>query len=208
MSAMRPSRSVVFAAALIASACGGRIGLETSVPGGDDSGAPELRDAAASLDATTSRDATPSADATPSPDATPVPPPQIDASDRFSWMKQAMVGTWEGRRTDPWDTPAQVRIHFDASGKYTAHCIPDSYGCVWHYGVDDDLPGKTYALFDLHADGTGMSHIGITFSASEVLAGTLDSITIDPAAMSLSFDFFPTWLGQLGPVHFDLRRVA
>jgi hypothetical protein len=110
-------------------------------------------------------------------------------------------------RTDPWDPAATVVVHFDASGSYTGHCLATCQGGVWHYGTDDDLPSKTYQVYNLLPDQTGQAHIVITYSATEALDGTLDAIAIDSTATTLSFDFYPTWLGMLGPVHFDLMRT-
>jgi hypothetical protein len=125
----------------------------------------------------------------------------------FDWMRRAIVGDWIGTRTNPWDPPATVRIHFDASQSYTAHCV-DANCSVWHYGIDDDLPNKQYQLYDLHADGTGLGRIFVAFSATDALEGRMDSITISADQQSLSFNFYPDWLGRtIGPVHFDLTRT-
>jgi hypothetical protein len=119
----------------------------------------------------------------------------------------AIIGDWIGTRTDPWDPSATVLIHFDASGSYTAHCAGSDPSCsVWHYGTDADLPNKTYALYDLHANGTSVASIQIAFSSTEAMRGTLDGISLDSSATSMSFDFYPSWLGMLGPVHFALKR--
>ena len=141
----------------------------------------------------------------------PAPSPglAIDASSSFDWIEQAFVGNWTGTRTDPWDPAARVLIHFDATKTYTAHCaVLDPMCSVWHYGTDEDLPNKTYNLFDLHANGTGEAYIQIAFSASEAIEGTLDLIAINADTTTLAFDFYPTWAAPtLGPVHFDLQRA-
>ena len=123
-------------------------------------------------------------------------------------MKQGMVGDWIGTRTDPWDPPATVTVDFTASGTYSAHCEGDDPSCqVWHYGTDADAPEKTYDLYNLAADGTGIARIWIYFSDVDTTCqGTLSSITLNAASTSLSFDFEPTWIGTIGPVHFALTR--
>jgi len=196
-------RSIWFLAVALA-ACGGNVALGGN-PG--DSGPTEGSSSSSSggTDASSGgTDARPPPTVDASVDAAGA---SIDAATPFGWMKQAMVGTWTGTRTDPWDPPATVTITLDASGSYSAHCVGSDPNCsVWHYGTDADLPNKTYQLFDLHTDGTGEAYIEIAFSATEVDQGTLDNIAIDPNATMMNLDFYPTWSGRIGPVHLALVR--
>ena len=107
----------------------------------------------------------------------------------------------------PWDPPAKVTLHFDATGSYSAHCVdPSCVGGVWHEGVDADLPEKTYHLFDWHADGTGEAYIVIAFSATDTNQDVMDEITIDPTATRMTFNFWYPSVGGYGPVQFVLVR--
>lgn len=230
---MRALPFLVLTALVGAPGCGGRY---DSTPGGDAGGAGPVESGAPLADATAPTDVTapppieasidgeliPPSDeggdaefeAAPPPDDLldasfeAGPPPDIDATSPFGWMQQAMVGTWIGTRTDPWDSPATVTVTFEASGAYSAHCVvPDPSCSVWHYGGDQDLPGKTYQLFDLHANGAGEAYIEIVWPI--VLTqqqGTLDNIAIDPTATTMELDFYPTWQGRIGPVHLSLVR--
>jgi hypothetical protein len=118
-----------------------------------------------------------------------------------------MVGTWQGTRTNPWDPDATVVVHFDASRTYTAHCLTDCPDGVWHYGIDDDLPSKTYDVFTIDSAQAGEAHIEIAFDTTEALQGTLEGIAMDSAATTLSFDFYPTWDGTINAGHFTLTRT-
>ncbi|MGZ3453078.1 MAG: hypothetical protein ACXVEF_25950 [Polyangiales bacterium] len=137
------------------------------------------------------------------------PPPYDAGSDPFSRLKRAIVGKWHGVRTNPWDPETEVDVAFLPSGLYTAHCSPPSDSCtVWHYGGDADSPVKKYSVFDMHADGSGVSRITIDVGGTPC-QGTLDNITIDDSLTKLVFDFNPTWLGPVaGPGHFELVRTS
>jgi hypothetical protein len=200
-----PSVLPAFALAIATAHCGGRVASfdgDAAIPDRDAA----IGDAAivmADGDVDAARD---SGARDSGVDAAPRP---ADASDALAWMRQAMVGTWRGVRTDPWDPPAEVVIHFDASGTYSAHCAnPPFDGCVWHYGTDRDMPTKTYELVSVNGNGVGTGSIMITFQPTEALKGSLDAVGIDPTATEMTLDFYPTWLGQLGPVHFALTRVV
>jgi hypothetical protein len=134
-----------------------------------------------------------------------------DATTPFERLKQGIVGDWIGTRTDPWDPAAIVRVHFDASGTYTAHCVPaTSSECAFHYESDDDLPNKTYDVYDLHMDGTGIARLFVVFpnDPNNPGQGTMDSIVLDATGSALTFDFYPSWLNsKIGPIHFTLNRA-
>ena len=232
---MRSLRYLVLAT-LSACSCGGRVGEAPQEDAGstesldDGQTSPGTRDSGAPVDATTPGDSSaPPAEAAsdvqaegPSDDggldtAPPndlldasfeaSPAPDLDASTVFGWTQQAMIGSWIGTRTDPWDPPATVVVTFAQSGSYSAHCVVNDPNClVWHYGTDADLPNKTYQLFDVHGNGTGESYIQIAFGSTSANQGQLDNIAIDPTATTMTMDFYPTWLGRIGPVHLDLVR--
>jgi hypothetical protein len=213
--------------ALACAACGGRLGSTSSDGAGapdasagvvpsNDSGAETIGiDASSPTGVVQGTDASqlgPDASTPPELDASlPVfeagPPPMIDASTPYSWLKEAMVGDWIGTRTDPWDPPATVTVHFDPTEWYSAHCVdPSCVGGVWHRGTDDDLPQKTYHLFDLHADGTGEAYIVIAWTSTDTQQGILDEIAVDPTATMMTFNFWFPSVGQYGPVQFTLVR--
>ncbi len=189
-----PALLLAFAAAH----CGGSITGSPTITDGDAAVADGMADGGTSVDATPLFDS-----------SIDVLQPADDAATTYEWLRGAMVGTWRGVRTDPWEPPADVLIHLDAAGRYTAHCTDQqaSDPCVWHYGTDQDLPGKTYELVTLTGNGKGSGRILIAFSATETRTGAFDSLVVDPTGMTMTFDFYPAWLGALGPVHFTLTRV-
>jgi hypothetical protein len=126
----------------------------------------------------------------------------------FERLRKLMIGTWVGQETNPWTVPFQVRIVFGADGHYTAHCAQASCPSpVFYYGVDDDSPLKTYSLVDLRADGTGYGHIVILFGPNSTQMGDLDEVSLSADGERLQMQFWPTWLGRVGPLVFDLKRA-
>jgi hypothetical protein len=146
------------------------------------------------------------------PAASELGPRPNDRDGRYAWMKTAIVGTWRGTRSNPWDMSADVVLRFDAAGGYDARCTSGDPACsVWHYGTDDlSAQGRTYELEDVATNLKGSGRIGIPFTldGTDVVTGSIERVDIDETGRELTFDFYPTWLDRLGPVHFELQRMA
>ncbi|MBL8719738.1 MAG: hypothetical protein JNL79_27360 [Myxococcales bacterium] len=74
-----------------------------------------------------------------------------------------------------------------------------------YYGDDPDSPRKTWELYDIKASGEGTARIDIAFG-STAQRGSLERIYALDGGRRLTFEFFPTWLGRIGPIVYDLRR--
>jgi len=129
-------------------------------------------------------------------------------STELARIRDGMVGSWIGTQQQPWVAPYRVKIAFGADGHYSAHCAQTTCpGSVFYYGSDDDSSDKTYALRDLAADGTGTGIIAIVFAFGNVNTGDLEEVVLSDDGTRLTFEFWPSWLGRLGPVTFDLVRA-
>ena len=127
----------------------------------------------------------------------------------FERIRKGMTGTWDGVHSDPWVPSFKVTIVFGADGVYKGHCAQGTCpATVFSYGVDDDLPAKTYQLQSLNGDGSGSGIIQIAFDStgSNVNTGELDEVVLSQDGSRLTFVFWPSWLGTIGPIKFDLAR--
>ncbi len=128
-------------------------------------------------------------------------------SSEFQRVRDGMVGVWLGTESTPFTPPFQVQITFSADGRYSAGCGQGMCPApVFYYGSDADDASKTYALTDLHADGTAFGHIMIFFMANDVQTGDLDAVTLSADGTHLQFQFWSAWIGRVGPFVFDLHR--
>ncbi|MBK7399452.1 MAG: hypothetical protein IPJ34_25110 [Myxococcales bacterium] len=136
-------------------------------------------------------------------DVLPLCPDGADAGSPLATLREAMIGGWVGVATSPWGT-WRLDLTFSSAGTYSAHCL-DS-GCVaFYYGDDPDSPRKTWELYDIKASGEGTARIDIAFG-STAQRGSLERIYALDGGRRLTFEFFPTWLGRIGPIVYDLRR--
>ena len=134
-----------------------------------------------------------------------------DRDGRYAWLKTAIIGSWSGVRTTPWDAAVEVAISFEAAGTYRSRCLAGGTCQVWYYGIDDDAPGRTYSLEDVGTNlkATGTLAIPFTLDGKDVQEGRIERVDIDETATTLTFDFYATWGGgRYGPVHFDLKRTS
>jgi hypothetical protein len=126
-------------------------------------------------------------------------------------IRRLMVGEWSGMETTPFNLPFPVRITFGADGHYSAHC-DEQTACpapVFHYGVDNDDPSKTYQVTDLRADDTGSGHIVIFWAPGNTETGEIDEVSVNSYSGSdhLSFRFWASWVNT-GPFQFVLDRIT
>ena len=138
--------------------------------------------------------------------------PAPDLSDPFVRLTYGFAASWAGYGTHPLDGKPKsfpVAMVFTPAETYSAECLADDPACVaFYYGTDQDSPAKTYHLEAVIDDGTGVGEIQIVFDQSGGSAtGTLEAITLDDELAHLHFEFVPAWLGELGPVVYDVDCV-
>lgn len=133
------------------------------------------------------------------------PDGSVDAGSPLADLRGGMLGRWVGVASSPWTEPYRVEITFSPTGRYSARCL--DAGCTaFYYGIDADDPKKTYDVYDVKASGEGFARIEIGFGAGATQRGALERILLLDGGRRLTFEFFPAWLGHIGPVVYDLRR--
>lgn len=196
---------LVLGSTLCLAACGARTGL----PGVLDDGAVDSPRDTTDLDLGTDLgfdDAVLDSSVDVAADTAPLcPDGAVDAGSPLADLREGMLGRWIGVAESPWSAPYRVEITFTAAGGYSAHCL-DVECTAFYYGVDADDPKKRYEVYDVKAGGEGFARIEIGFGGGSTARGALERIFLRDSGRRLTFEFFPTWLGHIGPVTYDLRR--
>lgn len=125
-------------------------------------------------------------------------------------ISELIIGRWTGGVTVPngWEPIGDFWVEFRSDGSYSA----GSTGApAFYYGTNADYPGKVYSVNGHHPDGQpGWGSIAIVWAYDgtihTVQEGSLENIVFSEAGDRLEFDFWNTWAGSYGPVHYDLVR--
>lgn len=128
---------------------------------------------------------------------------------RLEMMSELIVGRWTGDVTVPegWSPIEDFWVEFREDGSYSA----GSTGTAFYYGTNDDYPEKVYSVSGHYPDGQpGSGTIAIVWAydgvVNTVQQGSLENIVFSDAGDRLEFDFWNTWSGRRGPIHYDLVR--
>lgn len=133
----------------------------------------------------------------------PVPVPSVPQTP--AEFRQAMVGTWTGTMTCPWQAPIAVSFTFRADGTYSSKADVEGTGPALYYGSDLDSPLKTYNVYDVSQTERkfGLCRLTVYFQGSETtVEEELQDLTV--TGTTLGFQFLH--LGKYGPVSVQLSR--
>ena len=133
---------------------------------------------------------------------------QPTEGETLSCLRQGIVGQWRGVVTTPWVEPYRVEVNFYADGTYGARCLSsDNQPCAaYYYGLDGDRAGREYELFDVRADRQGLGRVRVVFTGNRQW-GSIESLRLDDDDTVLTYEFWNTWGGRVGPIEFELERV-
>lgn len=125
-------------------------------------------------------------------------------------LRKAVVGTWRGTATSRFEAPYAVEITFRANNNYSARALGTSTP-AFYYGDDVDSPRKTYLLTNIRANGDGDGDIEIGWdNGASTTRGALERVRAcrDGGIDRLSFEFWNTWTGRVGPFQYVLARIG
>jgi hypothetical protein len=127
-------------------------------------------------------------------------------------MSELVVGRWSGEVTVPqaWTPIDDFWVEFRSDGSYSAGSTGTS---AFYYGTNDDYPEKVYSVsgrYPGRAPGTGTIAIVWAYDGEvgTVQQGSLQNMVFSDAGDRLEFDYWRTWAGLYGPIHYDLVRSA
>lgn len=125
-------------------------------------------------------------------------------------MSELIVGRWTGEATVPtaWSPIEDLWVEFRKDGSYSAGSTGSP---AFYYGTNADYPEKVYSVKGHYPGGKpGRGTIAIVWaddgSVGTVQHGSLENIVFSDGGDRLEFDFWRTWAGRYGPVHYDLVR--
>ena len=133
--------------------------------------------------------------------------PNQSESDRLMCLRQAMVGTWRGVITTPWQPSYTANVEFRADGTYASQC--DTPDCTtFYYGEDGAQGGREYELFDVRPNGNGVGRLSVVFGGGNAQWGDLDNVEVSEREDRLEFNFWNTWSNRrLGPINAVFGRI-
>ena len=125
-------------------------------------------------------------------------------------VSELIVGRWTGDVTVPtaWGPIEDFWVEFRADGSYSAGSTASP---AFYYGTNDDFPEKVYSVNGRYPGGQpGSGTIDIVWAYDGVVGtvqqGSLENVVFSEAGDRLEFDFWRTWAGRYGPIHYDLVR--
>jgi hypothetical protein len=142
-------------------------------------------------------------------------PPASDAVEDLSpgnptsRLRQDLIGRWQGEAVVPggWLPIGEVTIEFRADGTYEAvRANGQVDNPALYYGTFCYCPTNTYAVVSINGDGSAEADIDISWQGCEYTTrGLLHRLEL--AGDTLTFEFFPVWIGMRGPIRYELHRV-
>jgi hypothetical protein len=125
----------------------------------------------------------------------------------LSALRSAMIGTWRGDMSTPWNVAGPVEFTFRQDNTYSARSLIMGRAALY-YGTDNDGPAKKYLVTDIRTNGDGLGTIKVLFSANDTgNTGRIDAIRVCEGSKRLDFEFWPSWLGGIGPIEYRLSRI-
>ncbi len=126
---------------------------------------------------------------------------------KFTELKDAMIGTWQGCVSTPWEDPTLVQLSFKTDGTYTSKLLDTSkskFGSALYYGTDDNHPSKQYEIYDVQDNGLASGDINIYFDSGS----TTTSLFYDLKSSGNHLEFSFLHRNQYGPLEVQLTKTS
>ena len=127
----------------------------------------------------------------------------------------ALVGDWVGTATAPEDwmltasgrNEVDVFFSFRADGTYATECLTPGCASALCWGVDGTRPEKTYRVRGVLSDG-GVAELDTVWEQGTQQTLDVEHMYTSVDYAELEFATFAPWLGDAGPIAYELSRCV